>query len=355
MRMPISTVLASCAAGVLLLAACGGTTTSSAPAAAAPRASAALPSLGSVDGKPIFEEELDREARQQIEALDNETAQRRLHMLWAGLEDAVGKRLLAKEAARRGISVETLREQEIFPKIKTPTEEELQQLYDQNADRIGVDYKTALPHLKTQLTAERARAAERELVDRLRETSQVRYTLPIPNLPRRNVDIGSGPTWGKKDARVTLVEFSDFQCPYCARASVVLRKLKELYPNELRIEFRDYPLPQHPQARGAAEAGRCAEEQGKFWEFHDLLFQNARALEADDLRKYAVQAGIDLPAFNTCLASDRPKTAVDTSLALGQKAGVDGTPALYLDGIKLIGLMPLPLMQAFIDAELARH
>jgi protein-disulfide isomerase len=340
---------------LLLVAGCGGATSSSAAPTAAPRPATAAPALGSVDGKPIFEDELDRESRQQIEALDNETAQRRLHLLWAGLEDAVGKRLLAKEAARRGISVETLREQEIFPKVKTPTEEELQQLYDQNAERIGVDYKTALPHLKTQLTAERSRAAERELVDRLREQAQVKYTLPIPAFPRRPVEIGSGPAWGKKEARVTLVEFSDFQCPYCARASVVLRKLKELYPNELRIEFRDYPLPQHAQARGAAEAGRCAEEQGKFWEYHDLLFQNARALESDDLRKYAVQAGIDLPTFNACLASDRPKTAVDTSMSLGQKAGVEGTPALYLDNIKLIGLLPLPLMQALIDAELARR
>ena len=347
-------------ASVVLLAlaavACGPTSHETHAAAPAPRPEpAGAPVLAVVDGAPIREADFGKDIKDKIAELDNESRQRRLHLLWVGVEDALGGRLLAKEAKKRGIPVETLREQEILSKVTPPTEEEIQHYYDRNADQIGVDYRTAEPLLKQQLTQERALTLERAYVDKLRETAQVSYAFPVPDLPREKLDIGKGPGSGKPGARVTLVEFSDFQCPYCSRASVMVKKLKELYPNDLRIEFRNYPLSQHPQARNAAEASICADEQGKFWEYHDLLFQNARALEATDLQRYAVQVGLDPKAFTSCLASDRPRNAIDTSVSLGQKAGVQGTPALWINGIKLIGLMPMPLLQAFIDRELARQ
>ncbi len=335
----------------LALSACAGKAKTTAPARAAAPAEAPL---GSVDGAPIGIDDLDRDVRTRLGQLDNEAAQKRLQLLWMGLEEVVGRRLLDKEAQRRGVSLETLREQEILSKVTPPTEEEIQQFYDQNADRIGVDYKTAFPHIKNELTAERARAIERSLVERLREQTPVKYDLPIPELQRQKLEIGAGPSWGKKDAKVTIVEFSDFQCPFCARASVIIKRLRELYPNDLRVEYRDFPLAQHPDARGAAEAGRCADEQGKFWEYHDLLFANARALRDSDLKKYASEASLDVQAFSTCLGSDKVKNAVEKSLALGTKAGVEGTPAIWINGIKLVGLLPLPLMQAFIDKELGR-
>jgi protein-disulfide isomerase len=337
----------------LALAACGPKATEARAPAAGARPDAQV--LATLDGAPIAEGEFGKDVKEKLADLDNESRQRRLHLLWIGVEDAMGKRLLAKEAQKRGIAVEVLREQEILSKVTPPTDEEIQQYYDRNADQIGVDYRTAAPLLKQQLSQERALTLERAFVDKLREQSQVKYTFPVPELPRQRLDIGNGPSWGKKDARVTLVEFSDFQCPFCSRASVAVKKLKELYPNDLRIEFRDYPLSQHAQARGAAEAGHCAEEQGKFWEYHDLLFQNARALDQADLQRYAVQAGLDVKTFNSCLESDRARGAVETSISLGQKAGVQGTPALYINGVKLIGLLPIPLLQAFIDHELTRQ
>jgi len=341
---------------VLALAACGPKANlAREPAAGARISSTDGPVLAKLDGAAVAEADFGKDVKDKLAELDNESRQRRLHLLWIGVEDAMGKRLLAKEAQKRGVAVEALREAEVLSKVTPPTEEEIQQYYDRNAEQIGVDYKTAAPLLKQQLAQERALTLERAFVDKLRDQSKVEYAFPIPELPHEKVEIGTGPSWGKKDARVTLVEFSDFQCPYCSRASLMIKKLKELYPNDLRVEFRDYPLAQHPQARGAAEAGHCANEQGKFWEYHDLLFQNARALGQADLQRYAVQVGLDLKAFNACLESDRPRNAVEASVSLGQKAGVQGTPALYVNGIKLIGLMPIPLLQAFIDHELTRQ
>ena len=341
-------------ATTMTLAACGGATKSQTPPVAAALASPPRAVLGTVDGAPIALDDLDPEIQSRLDELTNETQQRRMHLLWVGFEDVITKRMLAREARKRGVTVENLREKEILSKITAPTDEEVQQFYDENADRIGVDFRTAAPQIKAELTTDRSRAAERAFVDRIREQVAVKYTLPVPDLPHSKIEAGVGPTWGKKDAKVTIVEFSDFQCPYCARASVIINKLKELYPNDLRVEFRDYPLAQHADARAAAEAARCANEQGKFWEYHDLLFANSRALRPDDLKRYATNAGLDLNAFATCLASDRPKNAIETSVALGQKAGVEGTPAIYVNGIKLVGLLPLPLMQAFVDHELGR-
>jgi protein-disulfide isomerase len=338
----------------LALVGCGASGTTVPPVAAAATASSVPNLLGSIDGAPISQSDLDPDMRAKIDDLSNETQQRRLHLLWVGLEDVVAKRLLTKEARKRGVAVEALREQEILKKVAAPTDEEVQQFYDQNADRIGVDFRTAAPQIRSELAAERARALEHAFVDRLRDRVQVKYNLPVPELPRSKIEAGPGPSWGAKDAKVTIVEFSDFQCPYCARETVIINKLRDLYPKDLRIEFRSFPLVQHSAARGAAEAAVCAHEQGKFWEYHDVLFANSRALGLDDLKRYASDVNLDLNAFASCLASDRPKNAVETSMALGQKLGVEGTPAVYVNGIKLIGLLPLPIMQALIDHELGR-
>jgi len=161
--------------------------------------------------------------------------------------------------------------------------------------------------------------------------------------------------WGNDDAKVTVVEFSDFECPYCSRASQTLKKLRTLYPDTLRIAFRDFPLSQHKDAKPAAEAAQCAREQGKFWEYHDLLFENTRALSAPDLKSYAEKLELDLKVFAACLATDRPKKIVADNAEAARRFGVEGTPALFVNGIKLIGLLPLPLMQAIIDRELGAN
>ncbi len=309
--------------------------------------------LAELDGVAISQDELGKEVRARLEDFASEAAQRRLHLLWVGVEDIIAERILEKEAKRRGVTVEVLREKEVLSKVEKPKDEEVRQFYEQNAARIGAGFDEVAAEIKHELFANRVRSRERAFVDRLREQSTVTYSLPVPELPRARLAVGEGPSSGPADAKVVIVIFSDFECPYCARAGAMVHELVALYPNTLRFEFRDYPLGQHGESRAAAEAARCADEQGKFWEYHDVLFANARALGPDDLRHYAEQVGLESQAFEACLASRRPKEAVASSIALGKQAGIDGTPAIYINGIKLIGVLPLPLVTAIIDRELA--
>src|SRR5690606_17287626 len=117
--------------------------------------------------------------------------------------------------------------------------------------------------------------------------AEVSYSLPVPPLPRKAFRVGDGPSAGPKDAKVTVVTFSDFQCPYCARATRTVEELKQFYGDKIRIAYRHFPLSQHTRATPAAEASHCADEQGKFWEYHDVLYQNQQSLEEADLTRYA--------------------------------------------------------------------
>ncbi len=336
-----------------LVSGCAASATTSAPRPQAdPGAATAGDILGLVDGSPVRRQELNKEITARMSDLQNEAAQRQFHLLWAGLEDAIGERLLTKEAAQRNVSVDDLREAEIAAKVAMPTDDEVRKVYDENIASSGLAFDKAAPHIRNQMMSERLELQERAFVEQLREKADVRYALPAPELPRFAIEKGSGPAAGPADAKVTLVEFSDFQCPYCSRASGLVKRLRELYPHALRVEFRDFPLQQHPEARAASEAARCADEQNKFWEYHDALFANQQAQKSEDLERYAEQAKLDIAAFKTCLASGRAGQAVRASEELGRKNGIQGTPAIYINGIKLVGLLPLPLMQALIDREL---
>ncbi|HET6346823.1 MAG TPA: thioredoxin domain-containing protein, partial [Myxococcota bacterium] len=274
--------------------------------------------------------------------------------LWTGMEEVVANRLLAAEARRRNMEVSALLKEEVDSKVGTPSDQEIQGLYDANRELIQVPFSTAARYLKEQWHLERVQALRRGLVDRLRQGADVRYALPPPELTRLPVE-PKGPSLGPQDAQVTVIIFSDFQCPYSAQARRLLYRLRDLYPRALRIVHRDFPLDQHPLAEGAAEAARCADAQGKFWPYYDLLFENSGALDPSDLKKYAAQADLNVQAFEGCVASEGPKAGVAEDQAVGKRFGVRGTPALFVNGMRLIGILPLPLMQSIIDRELARH
>ena len=339
----------------LLVAAC--TPTSSAP----PPAPCPLPGapdpqqpLGSVDGIPITRAELSARALAELEGIDNEAMQRRLHLEWVALDEAVGTRLLAREAERRGLTLEALTAAEVEAKLVDPSEEEVAALYEANRDSIPVPFEVVAGHIRRELRSQRREELQRAFVGRLREAAEVRYSLSVPELPRYDVEAGSSPSLGPAGARVVVIEFSDFECPYCGRASQTLAELKRLFPDSLRLVFRNFPLGQHTHARAAAEAAQCAHEQGKFWPYHDLLFDNASALGAEALRKYAGEVALDLPAFEACLASERPKAVIEADEQAARRLELDGTPSIFIGGIKLIGILPLPVMAAIVEHELGR-
>jgi protein-disulfide isomerase len=152
---------------------------------------------------------------------------------------------------------------------------------------------------------------------------------------------------------VTLVEFSDFQCPYCGKAHDTVEQVMQAYAGKVRLVFRQFPLNFHQNAGKAAEAALCANEQGKFWEYHDVLFKNQQTLDIAQLKEHAKSVGLEGGSFGTCLDQGKYKKAVDDDLAAGQKVGVTGTPAFFVNGVQLSGAIPFEEFKRVIDQELA--
>ncbi len=254
--------------------ACGGTLNGATPVPGVKAPDSASSVLGTLNGKPLELAALPQQSRERLQDIDGEYAQRRYQVLWTAVEDMVGDRLLDAEAKRRGMSLADLLQAEVETKVGAPSDAEIRGLYDANKELIRLPLATAAPYLKEQWHAERVQALRRALIDHLRQTADVRYNLPPPALPYFDVAVGKSPTSGPVNAPVTLVVFSDYQCPFSAQVRRLLHRLGELYPSNLRIVMRNFPLDQHPQARRAAEAAQCAAEQDKFWPYYDMLFDN---------------------------------------------------------------------------------
>jgi protein-disulfide isomerase len=159
---------------------------------------------------------------------------------------------------------------------------------------------------------------------------------------------------GSPDAKVKIIMFSDYQCPYCGRVEPTVEQIRETYGSDVVIYFRDFPLSSlHPYAQKAAEAAECAGEQGKYWEMHDKLFENQGALDVPSLKQYAADLGLDTAAFNSCLDNGDMASEVQNDFNDGQAAGVSGTPTFFINGKMLVGAQPFDAFKAVIDAELA--
>ena len=166
--------------------------------------------------------------------------------------------------------------------------------------------------------------------------------------------MSDAPFLGAENAPVVIHEFSDFQCPFCQRLTATLEQLKSAYGDDVRLVFKDYPLPNHAQAFKAAEAGHCALEQDKFWELHDAMFENQDALEVEDLKRHAGMLGMDQTAFDACLDSGRHAARVNANLREGQEVGVSSTPTVFVNGRAVLGAAPYALFEQVIEEELER-
>jgi len=176
-----------------------------------------------------------------------------------------------------------------------------------------------------------------------------------PAPARTEVATAGHPARGPAAAPVTIVEFSDFECPFCGRLFPTLKAVENIYLNRVRIVYRQFPLRRiHPLAEKAAEASLCANEQGHFWEMHDSLFGDQEHLAVDALKARAVELKLDTSAFNTCLDSGKEVAAIDKDIAECTKAVVTGTPTMFINGRMLVGAQPYAQIQAVIEDELQR-
>jgi protein-disulfide isomerase len=160
---------------------------------------------------------------------------------------------------------------------------------------------------------------------------------------------------GDPKAPVTIIEFADFQCPYCRQAFSTMEALLAKYPSQIKLAYRDFPLRDiHPNAQMAAEAARCANDQGKFWEYHDLLFSNPNKLDRTGLLQQALALKLDEKSFTSCLDTGKFRASIDEDVKAGASARVEGTPSFFINGVFLDGAQPAAVFEGKIDAELAR-
>ena len=233
------------------------------------------------------------------------------------------------EAKAKGKTIEQWYQTEYMPSVAEPTDAEAKAFYDEHKAQIpqGQSFDDLKPRIKQAVRQQKLRDGMGKLVEELKSKHHVQVALQAPDVPRIEVE-AKGPSRGPDNAPVTIVEFSDFQCPYCGREVPVIERLMKEYDGKVRLVFRHYPLDFHPFAQKAAEAGACAQDQGKFWEFHDSMFSKQSELSVPDLKQRAVDLKLDTAAFNQCLDSGRQAEAIQKDIQEGARAGVSGTPAI---------------------------
>jgi len=324
------------------------------PAAAVDKAKAQTPppanAVATVDGEAVTDEDMAKAggARYQTFRSQEYAAKREF------AEAAIGQKLLENEAKRRGLSVEDLRKQEVEAKVEAVTDVQAKEFYDMNKARFGtLTEAEALDQIHTGLSQQRLQRKLSEYVGELRAKANVKVML---DPYRIDVAAGDDPAkGGPTTAPVTVVEFSDFQCPYCARVGPTLKRVEDTYGDKVRIVYKDFPLQQiHNNAAKAAEAGSCAADQGKFWVLHDKMFENQAKLSVPDLKQLAKDSGLDSAAFDQCLDSGKKAAEWNEDLKDGERYGVNGTPAFFVNGRLLGGAASFEKLAEVIDDELTR-
>jgi protein-disulfide isomerase len=304
-------------------------------------------SVATIGGEKITRAQLEAYVAPQLMKLRQE----RQDVLEKGLDSYLSNQVLTREAKAQGVSVQDLLEQEVTSKVQAPTDAEIDTFYEQNKDRIQGTKEQLVGRIKEYLTQQRRQQG----YDDYTSTLKKKYGAEVLLEPLRvAVDSPDAPSRGPADAPVTIVEFGDFECPYCGGLEPTLEKVRKNYAGKVRLVFRQYPLNGiHPLAAKASEAAMCAKEQGKFWELHDRMYAHQDALEVDDLKKAAAELGMDADRFDKCVDSNQYEAAIQADLRAGLQAGVNGTPALFVNGRPVPGgAVQYEVLANVIDEEL---
>lgn len=301
-----------------------------------------------MDGQAITYAELEERAASRLAKVRQEEYDVRKMVL----EEMIAERLVAKEAKSRGVDPAALVKSEVTDKVAAPTDADVESVYNANRGRAGGRSKEELaPRIQKMLvdqrTAERRAAFESDLRKKASATILI-------SAPRMAVTFpADAPTLGPADAPITLVEFTDYQCPFCHRAQETVDKVLEQYKDKVRFVHRDFPLDNHPRAIFASRASRCAGEQKKYWEYHRDLLKNPTDFSDADLKDRASRQGLNTATFEECYRSGRYDDDIKEAMDSGASLGVTGTPAFFVNGRMLYGARPLSDFQEIIDEELA--
>jgi protein-disulfide isomerase len=344
-RMKVS----ACTAAMLLLLAC------SAPAQQTQQPLQDTDVAARVGDRAITLKEIDDRWRSSSPAEHAQAVQQIYDGRKEALDAIIADMLIEQAAKAKSLNPTQYTEAEIARRIKPLTDVDVVAFFQQNQSQMqGRGFAAMEAPIRRFLEQQRRTAAYQELVAELRKAGpDVRMVLDAPRYP---VDVRpDDPYLGGANAPVTLVEFSDFQCPFCLRVAPTLKELHKTYGDRIRIVWKDFPLTAiHPDAFKAAEAANCAREQGKFWEYHDVLFANQEALDPGSLKDYAANLKLDTATFNQCLDTAKYNERVQDALKMGNGLGVQSTPSTFVNGRLVSGAVPLETFTRIIDEELER-
>src|SRR5581483_7034579 len=264
------------------------------------------------------------------------------------LDEIIADRLLEKEAQRQKLTVQQLIERNVKQAVKEPTEDQLQLYYELSKSKEP--YETVRGKILDIIRQNRESKALTAYIEKLRAAANVVVTL---GPPKAEFDVSKSPRFGSSTAPVQLVEFADYECPYCQKVHPYIKKLREEFAGKVSVVFKDLPLPNHPKAQKAAEASRCAGAASKYWEYHDLLFSGG-GLDVKQLKQYARELGLDGARFDQCLDKGEYTAAVQSDLTEAQELGLNGTPSFFLNDQFFSGAVDYESLRDMVNKELAR-
>ncbi|MFY9571674.1 MAG: thioredoxin domain-containing protein [Blastocatellia bacterium] len=294
------------------------------PAAAADRSRV----FATVNGKPVTSGDVEDSLRPLIFSVQDQVYNLRKQSLDVKINDS----LLEQEAKKRNVNADALFEAEVVPRVKPVTEDDARKFYQENKARVQGSFDEFRARIVEYLKNREQGNAASAYAEQLRKGAVVQVYLKPPDPPVFDIAIDDRPWRGGARAAVTIVEFTDFECPSCAATQPVLEEVAKEFGDRVKLVVRSFPLDQHKYAFKAAEAAEAAREQGKYWEYTAILFRNQKALEVDKLKEYASQLGLDRKRFDDALESGKYADRVKRDIADGDKIGVDSTPTVFING-----------------------
>lgn len=307
--------------------------------------------VASVGGQPVLEADLVK----GIESDLYEAELKVYEIKYAKLQSMLLERFMNQDPDKKSLTNDQFLDKYIAKNVKVTDAEVEKFIKDRQIpkDQINPEIKARIVEY---LTVESKKVAVDNWIAEKTKKNPVEIYIQKPSLPMFEVNVGDAPFKGGSDAKVTIVEFSDFQCPFCSKGAQVLSAIEKKYGNKVKIAFKHYPLPFHAQARVAAEASMCANEQDSklFWKMHDAMFADQSKLDKDNLMATAKKAGVKEAEFKACLEAGKYKAKVDANVAEGAAIGIKSTPTFFINGKLISGAQPLEVFSEVIDAELAK-
>ncbi|HKH98944.1 MAG TPA: thioredoxin domain-containing protein [Candidatus Sulfotelmatobacter sp.] len=263
------------------------------------------------------------------------------------LEDLVDKRLIEQKAKSEHLTVDQLMDRDIKSKVTDPTEDQMKVYYE--GLETEQPYEQVRQKILDKIRELRTNKIKADYVRELRAHTTV-YIALAP--PRAEVETAGSMTLGSNSAQVTLVEFADYECPYCQKVAADLKKIKDDFGDKVSLTYKDFPLPMHSRAEKAAEAARCANKQNRFWEFHDEIF-HSKELDLDQLKAQARALNLDVAQFDKCLDTGETASAVDKDRKEGTRLGITGTPAFFVNGHYLSGALDYAALRKVVEQQMS--